>query len=182
MNIVQSWQQNSGFRSNTLRIYLIFQSFLWIFKFKVILSCFQSRLKTLAYSEPCQYTLRKSSILRFLIHLISFNILIYLILNKPQHIQNTVNLQNTIYTEFTTLLNLSIFRTPWISRIQFTQNSQLFITLPFKDLDIFKTLSSIYNGAFCSEPCVTLAYLEPCHNQNLRNIRDPVKHLWCSIF
>ena len=30
---------------------------------------------------------------------------------------------------------------------------------------------------FFSEPCVTLAYLEPCHIQNLRNIHNPVKHL-----
>ena len=36
--------------------------------------------------------------------------------------------------------------------------------------------------AFISEPCVALAYLEPCHIQNLRNIRNPVKHLWCSSF
>ena len=36
--------------------------------------------------------------------------------------------------------------------------------------DIFRTLLDIYDGAFCSEPCVTLAYLEPWHVQNLRNI------------
>ena len=29
--------------------------------------------------------------------------------------------------------------------------------------DIFRTLSNIYNGPFCSEPYVTLTYLEPCH-------------------
>ena len=27
-----------------------------------------------------------------------------------------------------------------------------------------------------------MANLEPCHIQNLRNIRNPVNHLWCSIF
>ena len=36
--------------------------------------------------------------------------------------------------------------------------------------------------SFFPEPCVTLAYLEPCHIQNLRNIRSPVKHLSCRIF
>ena len=32
------------------------------------------------------------------------------------------------------------------------------------------------------ETCVTATYLESCHIQNLRNIRNPVKHIWSSIF
>ena len=51
-----------------------------------------------------------------------------------------------------------------------------------KTAGIFRTLSNIYNGAFCSKSCVTQTYLESCHIENLRNIRNPVKHLWCSIF
>ena len=47
---------------------------------------------------------------------------------------------------------------------------------------MFRTLSNICSGAFCSKTCVTLAYLEPYRIQNLRNIWNPVKHLWCSIF
>ena len=47
---------------------------------------------------------------------------------------------------------------------------------------MFRTLSNIYNGAFCSKPCVNQAYLEPYQIQNLENIRNPVNHLWCSIF
>ena len=35
-------------------------------------------------------------------------------------------------------------------------------------------------GAFCSEPCVTLAYLETCHN--LRYIQNNVKHLYRNIY
>ena len=35
---------------------------------------------------------------------------------------------------------------------------------------------------FCSEPCVTLAYLETCHIQNLRNIQNHVKHLYRNIY
>ena len=31
--------------------------------------------------------------------------------------------------------------------------------------------------AFCSELCVTLAYLEACHVQDLRNIQNPVKQV-----
>ena len=36
MNIVQSKKKNSGFRSYTVRIYLIFKSLLCTFEFKVI--------------------------------------------------------------------------------------------------------------------------------------------------
>ena len=72
-----------------------------------------------------------------------------------------------------------IFRIEWISRIQFTQN--FLWPCHLRTRGIFRALSNIYNGAFCSEPCVTLAYLEPLHVQNLRNIWNPVKHLWCCI-
>ena len=51
----------------------------------------------------------------------------------------------------------------------------------FRTRGIFRTLSNIYNGAFCSEPCVTLTYLEPWHIQNLRNIENSVKHLWWNV-
>ena len=43
-------------------------------------------------------------------------------------------------------------------------------------------LSDIYNGQCCGELWVTLAYLELCHLQNPKNIWNPVKDLWCSIF
>ena len=86
-------------------------------------------------------------------------------------------------------------------RIQVTQNSLWPIHL--RTRGISRTLSNIYSGAFypepratpaysgpdkyleycqasmiqhISEPCVTLAYLEPWYIQN------PVKHLLCSIF
>ena len=74
----------------------------------------------------------------------------------------------------------NIFRITWISRIQFTQN--FLWPCHLRTRGIFRTLSNIYNEAFCSELCVTLAYLKPWHVQNLRNIWNPVKHLWCSIF
>ena len=61
-----------------------------------------------------------------------------------------------------------IFRITWISTIQFTKNFQQPCHL--RTRGIFRTLLNIYNGAFCSEPCVTLAYLKPWHVQNLRNI------------
>ena len=74
------------------------------------------------------------------------------ILRALRHIQNNVDLWNIIYTEFS-------------------------VTCHLKTRGIFKVLSNIYNGTFCSEPCVTLAYLKLWHVQNLRNIWNPVKHL-----
>ena len=41
---------------------------------------------------------------------------------------------------------------------------------------IVRIPSNIYCGMFSSEPCATLAYLEPTHIQNMRNIRNHVKH------
>ena len=59
----------------------------------------------------------------------------------------------------------------------YTQNSQLLVTLSIKTLRHIQNLSNIYNGAFCSEPCVTLEYFESWYIQNLRNIQNPVKYL-----
>ena len=42
---------------------------------------------------------------------------------------------------------------------------------------IFRTLSNTYDGKFYSQPCVTLAYLEPWHIQNSRLIQNTAKHL-----
>ena len=47
----------------------------------------------------------------------------------------------------------------------------------FKTQGIFWTLSIIYDGKFYSQPCVTQAYLEPCHIQNPRHIQNTAKHL-----
>ena len=47
---------------------------------------------------------------------------------------------------------------------------------------IFRIRSNTYNGAICSQHCVIPVYLEHYHIHNLRNIQNPVKHLWCSIF
>ena len=47
----------------------------------------------------------------------------------------------------------------------------------YKREAFIRTLSNIYNGAFCSEPSVTLAYFEPWDVQNLKNIWNPVNHL-----
>ena len=68
-----------------------------------------------------------------------------------------------------------IFRIPWISRIQFTQN--FLLPCHLRTRVFIRTLSNIYNGTLCSEPCVTLSYLEPWHVQNLNNIWNPVNHL-----
>ena len=46
---------------------------------------------------------------------------------------------------------------------------------------MFRTLSNIYNGTISSDPSVTLGHLELCHIQNLRNIRNTVKHLCKSL-
>ena len=70
----------------------------------------------------------------------------------------------------------SIFRIPKISRIQFIQNSQLSQPCHLRTRGIFRTLSNTYNGAFCSELYAIPTYSEP------EDIRNPVKHLWCSIF
>ena len=55
-----------------------------------------------------------------------------------RHIQDTVSLKNTVYIKLTTL-----------------------VTLPLRTRGILRTLSNICNGPFCSEPYVTLTYLEP---------------------
>ena len=47
----------------------------------------------------------------------------------------------------------------------------------FKTRGIFRTLSNIYDRKFYSQPCVTPAYLEPCHIQNPRHIQNTAKHL-----
>ena len=156
MNIVQSWKKNSGFTSYTLQIYLTFQTFIWLFEFKVILKLFPEQLQSsgILSTRDILRTLSVLALLRFLIHSKSWKI------ENPRHIQNTVNLQNTV-----------------------SKNSQLSVTLRFRNQGhIQNPIKYLYNGAFCSEPCVTLAYLESCYIGNLRNVRNPVKHLWCSIF
>ena len=46
-----------------------------------------------------------------------------------------------------------------------------------------RTLSNVYYGQFDWEPCVTLVYLKPWHNQNPRHIHNTVKHLsWIILF
>ena len=52
-----------------------------------------------------------------------------------------------------------ISKIPWISRIQFTQSSLYPCHLGTKG--IFRTLSNIYNRAFCSEPWVILLHSKP---------------------
>ena len=107
---------------------------------------------------------------------------------NPRYIKNPSNIPCDIpaYEDSWYMQNLGILRTwgifriTWISRIQFTQN--FLWPCHLRPRGIFRTLSNIYNEAFCSELCVTLAYLKPWHVQNLRNIWNPVKHLWCSIF
>ena len=39
----------------------------------------------------------------------------------------------------------------------------------------------MYEGKFYSQPYVTLAYLEPWHNQNPRHIQNTAKHLTRNI-
>ena len=47
-------------------------------------------------------------------------------------------------------------------------STEPFVTVAYSKLKtLFRTLSSIYYGEFYSEPCVTLAYLEPWHIQNI---------------
>ena len=73
-----------------------------------------------------------------------------------------------------------MLRISWIFRIQFTQNSLQPCHL--RTRGVFRILSSIYNGGFCSVPCVALICLEHWYIQNLRNIQNPIKDLWCSVF
>ena len=73
-----------------------------------------------------------------------------------------------------------IFRTPWITRIKFTINSQLSVTLQFKTLEADSEPYQISIMERFVQKFVW--YLDPFHIHNLRNIRNPVKHLWCSIF
>ena len=47
----------------------------------------------------------------------------------------------------------------------------------FRTRGIFRTLSNIYDGKFYSQPCVTLAYLEPWNIQNPKHIQNTAKHL-----
>ena len=49
-------------------------------------------------------------------------------------------------------------------------------SLHLKTRGIFRTLPNLYNGAFYSDPCVTLANLEPWYILNLRNIQNLVMH------
>ena len=59
----------------------------------------------------------------------------------------------------------------------------LFNTGIFRTRGIFRTLSNIYYGEFCTESCVTLAYLKPWHIQNPRHIHNTIKHLsWNILF
>ena len=108
---------------------------------------------------------------------------------NPRYIKNDFNIpcETLAYWDFWYTQNLGILRTwdifkiLWIYRIQFTVYKFLWpshlITRGIYQNPIF-----IYNGPFCSETCVTLTYLEPWHIQNLRNIWNPVTHLWCSNF
>ena len=138
MSMVQSKKKNSGFRSYTRRIYLIFQSLPWIFEFKNILKLSPEQIQNSGIFRT-RDILRTVSIhpvkiqqIRFLIHSKSCSI------ENLRHIQDTVNLQNTVYTELTIHCNL-----------------------PFKNLRrIQDPIKYLYNGAFFSEPCVTLTYLE----------------------
>ena len=50
-------------------------------------------------------------------------------------------------------------------------------TVIFRTRGIFRTLSIIYDGKLYSQPCVTLAYLEPWHVPNPRRIHNTAKHL-----
>ena len=68
------------------------------------------------YWEACQYTLWNSNIFRFLIH------------SKSWYIENLRHIQNSI-----SLFTVRIQFTPWTSRVQFTQNPQFSVTLPFKN-------------------------------------------------
>ena len=98
--------------------------------------------------------------------------------------------------------------------IQFTQNSELSVTLPFNNYrhiknptkclkwsaffrilcnpGIFRTLpysdpkkySEPYQASVMQNflsTSLTLAYLESWYSQNLGNIQNPIKHLWCSV-
>ena len=74
------------------------------------------------------------------------------------------------YSEYSKSLEYSLYR---------SQNSLKPCYL--RTRGILRTLSDIYNGAFSSEPYVTLTYLEPCYIWNLKNIRNPVKRLWAAF-
>ena len=114
-----------------------------------IMDILQNRFKTLAYySEPEVYD---EPIYLFQYNLWNSNILRFL-----AHSNRGI------------LGAWGFFRIPWISRIQFRENALWPYHLRTKV--IFRALSSIYNGAFFSKPCVTLTYLESFHIKNLSNI------------
>ena len=52
----------------------------------------------------------------------------------------------------------------------------------FKTWGIFGILSNIYDGEFFEEPCVTLAYLERCYMQKLRNNKNSASIYMMSAF
>ena len=140
------------------------QSYLWIFEFKTILKLFSQQIQNsgifatrVILGSLSIYPVKLcENLLRFLIHSKSRYI------ENLREIQNIINLQNRVYTV----------------------NPQVSVTLPFKNLQAYPEPYQIFimDEAFYSDFGVTRAYLEPCHVQKLRNIRNPVKHLWFSIF
>ena len=143
--------------------------------------------RTLIYSEPWHilklwyiqkpikyirwgilFRTRNYSIFRLLVHL------------KPEHIQNSGHSILRIFKiQFTQkhaspwhIYDLCIFKPKHIESPRNTQKSVKHVwrtvfcrtlcnTCIFRTRGIFRTLSNIYDGKFYSQPCVTLAYLEP---------------------
>ena len=101
---------------------------------------------TLAYLEPCQIQI--PSIFRTLTYLET------VVYSEPCPIQNSRHLKyrkSLKYNLHRTLCNLVIFTTFVYSC------PSILITR-----GIFKALSNMHDGLFCTEPCMTLAYSEPC--------------------
>ena len=62
------------------------------------------------------------------------------------------------------------------------RNPEIFRTLPYLELEEYSESCQASTSSIFQESCVTLAYLESWYIQNLRNIQNPVKQLWCNVF
>ena len=62
------------------------------------------------------------------------------------------------------------------------RNPEIFRTLPYLELEEYSESCQASTSSIFQESCVTLAYLESWYIQNLTNIQNPVKHLWCNVF
>ena len=58
----------------------------------------------------------------------------------------------------------------------------MFRTLPYLEAEKYSESYQASMSSIFQESCVTLAYLDSWYIQNLRNIQNPAKRLWCNVF